>query len=224
MAARAGPLRSNPVKALLVLFSLVLASPSGAGLVWESETVTIETQGSAETRTTEFRFRNDSDRPVRIRGVRSSCGCTVVKPEKDVYAPGESGVLPVTHKPKTGTMPRRYRLSVLTDEAPSGKHELALVVLGEPRLMVEGRRMLVWEKGEPRVPKEIALRIRPGDALRLTGASAGGDAATVELAGTGSSRVLRVTPKDGATGRLRIRLLSEPALPEADAAFFAVLR
>ena len=78
---------------------LALASSAWAGLVWDSAMVTIETQGSPETRTTEFRFRNDSDRPVRIRGVKSSCGCTVVKPEKDVYAPGESGVLPVSHKP-----------------------------------------------------------------------------------------------------------------------------
>jgi len=212
------------VKTFLALLFLVFAPRAGAGLVWESETVTIETQGSPETRTAEFRFRNESERPVRIRGVRSSCGCTVVKPEKDVYAPGESGVLPVTHKPKPGSMPRRYRLSVATDETPARKHELALVVLSEPRLVVEGRRMLVWEKGEPRAPKEIVLRIRPDDALRLTGVQAEGDAAAVELAGTGSTRVLRVTPKDGAAGRMRIRLLSEPGLTEADATFFAVLR
>lgn len=206
------------------LLLLALASPAWAGLVWDNTTVTIETHGSPETRTTEFRFRNDSDRPVRIRGVKSSCGCTVVKPEKDVYAPGESGILPISHKPKSGSVPRRYRITVSTDEEDGRNYDLALVVLSEPRLIVEGRRMLVWEKWEPRTPKEIALRTKPGNPLRLTGATADGDMAAVELDGAGESRILRVTPKDGATGRLRIRLQSEPALPEMDATFFAVLR
>jgi hypothetical protein len=193
-------------------------------LVWDSTTVTIETQGSPETRTTEFRFRNDSDQPVRIRGVKSSCGCTVAKPQKDVYGPGESGVLPVSHKPKSGSVPRRYRISVVTDEAGGRAHDLSLIVQGEPRVVVEGRRMLVWEKGEPRQPKEITLRTKPGDSLSLTGANADSDIVSVELAGGGSARSLRVTPKGGATGRTRIRLQSEPALPEMDATFFAVLR
>ena len=209
---------------LRALLFLALVSPAGAGLVWENTMVTIDTQGSPETRTTEFRFRNDSDRPVRIRGVKSSCGCTVVKPEKDVYAPGESGILPVSHKPKSGSVPRRYRITVSTDEAGGRGHDLSLVVLSEPRLVVEGRRMVVWEKGEARAPKEITLRTKPGDPLRLSGASADSDMVAVELAGTGDTRVLRVRPKEGATGRTRIRLQCEPGLPEMDATFFAVLR
>ncbi len=84
--------------------------------------------------------------------------------------------------------------------------------------------MLVWEKNESRAPREIVLRIKPGDSLRLTGAAADADLVTAELAGAGDSRVLRVTPKAGATGRARIRLQSEPPLPEMDATFFAVLR
>jgi len=202
----------------------VLVSRACAGLVWDDTTATIETHGGPETRRAEFRFRNESDRPVRIRGVKSSCGCTVVKPEKDVYAPGESGILPISHKPKSGSVPRRYRITVSTDEEDGRNYDLALVVLSEPRLIVEGRRMLVWEKWEPRTPKEIALSTKPGNSLRLTGATTEGDMAAVELYGAGESRILRVTPKDGATGRLRIRLQSEPALPEMDATFFAVLR
>ncbi|MBJ7259013.1 MAG: DUF1573 domain-containing protein [Chthoniobacterales bacterium] len=216
------PRRRAPIAALLL--GVIFAAPVRAGLVWESTTVTIETHGSPETRTAEFRFRNDSSQPVRIRGVRTSCGCTVAKPEQDVYAPGASGTLRVTHKPKPGPVLRRYRITVDTDESGGGVPDLALVVSGEPRLTVEGRRMLVWEKNESRAPREIVLRIKPGDSLRLTGAAADADLVTAELAGAGDSRVLRVTPKAGATGRARIRLQSEPPLPEMDATFFAVLR
>ena len=213
----------RPLLALILLTGASSATLR-AGLVWDSATVTIETQGSPEARMTEFRFRNDSDRPVRIRGVKISCGCTVVRPEKDVYAPGESGILPISHKPKSGSVPRRYRISVSTDESGGRVHDLSLVVLSEPRLMVEGRRMVIWEKGEGRTPKEIVLRTKPGDALQLTGAAAESEIVTAELVGSGDRRTLRITPKDGATGRVRIRLQSEPPLPEMDATFFAVLR
>jgi hypothetical protein len=213
-------------RSLLVLMVLAgaLSATSRAGLVWDSTTVTIDTQGSPETRLAEFRFRNDSDQPVRIRGVKTSCGCTVVKPEQEVYGPGTSGVLRVSHKPKSGSAPRRYRISVSTDESGGRVHDLALVVLSEPRLIVDGRRMLVWEKGESRSPKEIVLRTKPGDALQLTGAAAESDSVTAELNGSGDARTLRITPKKGAIGRVRIRLQSDPPLPEMDAMFFAVLR
>lgn len=211
---------------LLVLMVLAgaLSATSRAGLVWDSTTVTIDTLGSPETRFAEFRFRNDSDQPVRIRGVKISCGCTVVKPEQEVYGPGTSGVLRVSHKPKSGSAPRRYRISVSTDESDGRVHDLALVVLSEPRLMVEGRRMLVWEKGESRTPKEFVLRTKPGDALQLTGAAAESDIVSAELSGSGATSTLRITPKGDANGRVRIRLQSEPPLPEMDATFFAVLR
>ena len=201
-----------------------LCAPACAGLAWDSTTVTIDTHGSPETRLAEFRFRNDGDQPVRIRGVKTSCGCTVVKPEQEIYAPGASGVLRVTHKPKSGSVPRRYRINVSTDESGGRVHDLALVVLSEPRLTVEGRRMVVWEKGEGRSAKEIALRIKPGDSLQLTGATAESGIVTAELTGSGQTRILRIAPKEGASGRTRIRLQSKPPLPEMDATFFAVLR
>lgn len=212
----------TPVAALLL--GTVLAVPLRADLVWENTTVTLETRGSLETQTAEFRFRNDSDQPVRIRGAKTSCGCTVAKLEQDVYAPGADGVLRVSHKPKSGSAPRRYRINVTTDEPGGRAYDLSLIVQGEPRLAVEGRRMLAWEKGEARRPKEIVLRIKSGDSLRLTGVSTESDIVSVELAGEGNNRTLRVVPKEGATGRARIRLQSEPPLPEMDATFFAVLR
>ena len=207
-----------------LLFPLFVVLPCRADLVWESPTVTIETHGNPETRTAEFRFHNDSGQPVRIRSAKSSCGCTVVKPGQEVYAAGATGSLFVSHKPKSGSVPRRYRITVSTDESGGRVHELALVVLSEPRLSIEGRRMLVWEKGESRGPKEIVLRTKAGDALRLTGATAESDVVKAELGGSGDVRLLRVTPKEGASGRTRIFLQSEPPLPEMDATFFAVLR
>lgn len=213
-----------PLVITRLFLCLLFFAPAARALVWDSTTVTIDTQGNAETRTAEFRFRNDSDQPVRIRDVRTSCGCTVVKPEREIYGAGETGVLRVEHKPRPGAAPRRYRISVSTDESGARMHDLALVVLSEPLLSVEGRRMLTWDKGEARAPKEIVVRIRSGGMLQLTGAVADNEIVSAELLGSGETRTLRLTPKAGATGRTRVRLQSEPPLPEMDATFFAVLR
>jgi hypothetical protein len=40
-----------------------------------------------------FKFQNTSDKTIHIANVRSSCGCTMPRAEKDTIAPGEVGVI-----------------------------------------------------------------------------------------------------------------------------------
>lgn len=40
-----------------------------------------------------FRFRNTGDKPLVIRSVRPSCGCTAAEPPKEPIAPGAEGVI-----------------------------------------------------------------------------------------------------------------------------------
>jgi len=44
----------------------------------------------------EFAFTNKGEGDLEIKNVATSCGCTTAKPEKAVYKPGETGVIPVT--------------------------------------------------------------------------------------------------------------------------------
>lgn len=44
----------------------------------------------------EFVIHNTGDDALEIKNVRASCGCTAVKPEKDVLKPGESTKIKVT--------------------------------------------------------------------------------------------------------------------------------
>lgn len=55
--------------------------------------------GVVPTRTTvthSFHFKNVSREAVKIHGVESSCGCTVAKPSRMIFQPGESGEITVT--------------------------------------------------------------------------------------------------------------------------------
>lgn len=52
-------------------------------------------KGSEGTRT--FVFENTGTAPLLIKGVRSSCGCTIPKKPEDPIAPGEKGEIIVRY-------------------------------------------------------------------------------------------------------------------------------
>jgi hypothetical protein len=205
------------------------AQDATPGLQWDETLLKIETEGGMGPKDVTFRFRNTGTRPVVIRSVSTSCGCTVTKTDKNEYAPGESGVLPVTHKPKPGPGVRNYRINVMTDEGGGRHHMLTLQVANSPRLTILPR-VLTWEQGEARSPKNIDVRVKKDDPIKLTGARADKDVLDLQIregAEPGSSTVV-VTPKAGTgvvPGRVRVQLLTEPPmLPSMDNQFFVVLR
>ena len=213
------------------LFFAVSASAQDQppGLQWEQTTIAIETDGLSAPTNVAYRFRNTSDRPVTIISTGASCGCTIPAPSKTTYAPGESGELPVAHKPKPGAGQHVYQINVQTDENGGRAHMLTLQVKNNPRIAVMPR-VINWAAGEDRAAKSIDIRIRQGEALKVTGANAQPDVldVTVTDAPDAGHQILHVTPKPGTTlvpGRVRVQLVTEPPLaPSMDTQFFAVLR
>lgn len=207
-------------------FFLVLLFAASAqdqpGLTWESSTLKMETSGW-EKRRTEFHFRNNSQQPVRILSVRTSCGCTVGRPQKEVYAPGEAGALPVTHFSKGAAGLRSYRISVKTEQ---GEYTLQLVVASTEHIQAD-KRLLTWEHAEARTPKLISLRLKP-ESFQITAATADQDSVEVQVLDgeKPDEKLLRVTPRGTSQpGRVRIRLQTEPYVKTSmETEFFAVLR
>ncbi|MBU3664728.1 MAG: DUF1573 domain-containing protein [Chthoniobacterales bacterium] len=224
-------LRVAPFSLAFALFVAVGATAQDAspGLAWEQTIVQLETDGTSSPQETVFRFRNNGPRPVVIRSVNTSCGCTVGSPDKTHYAPGESGVLPVKHKPKPGTGVRAYRINVRTDEGGGREHILTLQVTNNPRVTIQPR-VINWAKDESRTPKNIDIRLKKDDVLKITGAQATPDVLDIAVTdGPEPGRqTLVVTPKPGTglvPGRVRVQLTTEPPTPPSmDTQFFAVLR
>ncbi len=207
----------------------VFAQEAPPGLQWDETTIQIETEGGTESKNATFHFRNTSDKPVVIRSVTTSCGCTVTKPNKTEYAPGESGILPVTHKPKPGPGVRNYRINVQTDEGGGRLHTLTLQVANRPRIAISPR-VITWEQGEDRKAKNINVQVKKDDPIRITGARPDKDFFDVQVI-SGSQpdqKTLVVTPKPDAgvaPGRVRVQILTDPPLPPSmDNQFFVVLR
>jgi len=218
--------------ALLAVAGAAVAAPvpeAAPGLQWEKTTLDLETDGGPAAQNVTFRFRNTGDRPVVIRSVKTTCGCTVTQPDKTTYAPGESGLLPVTHKPKPGAGVRQYRINVQTDEGGGRLHTLLLRVTNNPRLSVLPR-LVTWGQGEAREPKSLQVRLKKDDPVKLTGVRADRDVLDVQIidGAEPGQQTLVVTPKPEAgvvPGRVRVQLLTEPPRPPSmDHQFFVVLR
>jgi len=204
------------------------AQEQASGLQWEQTKIEIEATGSEPVKAT-YRFRNTSDRPVNIISTTASCGCTVPAPNKMSYAPGESGELPVAHNPKPGAGVHFYTIGVQTDEQGAHTHVLTLQVTNNPRIAVMPR-VLNWAAGEERGPKPINVRLRPNEPLQLTGLQAEPDVLDMKIedGAQPNLKTIVVTPKPGTgvvPGRVRVRVLTEPAMPPTmDNQFFVVLR
>ena len=210
----------------LVPFLLLLVTGSAArALTWDQTTIERDTLG--EKVTAEFHFTNNAAVPVRIQAVQTSCGCTVAAPQKREYAPGESGVLPVTHDPEGRTGVRAYRVTVRTDEDGTKPDELILKV-NIARQIEAGVRVSVWDQGEAREPKMIPFKIDARSPVLVTGAEAEKDLVSADVidGAAPGEKLLKITPKDGiAAGQTRIRLVTEPPLHDSvSGLFFAVLR
>lgn len=63
----------------------------------------------------DFKFTNVTDQPVKIEGVKASCGCTAAKPDKEVYEPGESGVIRADFNTANRTGRQVKSITITTD-------------------------------------------------------------------------------------------------------------
>jgi len=197
-------------------------------LDWESKTAHIELASGEPRGTGQFVFTNNTASTVKITGTETSCDCTVVQPEKRVFAPGEKGTLPVHYSSKGNTGRRTYVIAVTTDEDEKKKvHYLKLVVDTYPEIAVSPRTV-VWENGEERTDKTVTVSIEADSGVKLTGAAADRDIVTVEIqpGEKPGQTVLRLTPRAKDTiGQARIRLSTEPKIKDsADSLLFVLLR
>ena len=75
----------------------IVPKTSGAGIVFESETIdygTIEHNADGQR---EFVFTNNGNKPLIISNTQGSCGCTVPTAPKEPIAPGAKGTIGVKY-------------------------------------------------------------------------------------------------------------------------------
>ena len=83
---------------LMLATSCQQAAPNGQ-FAFQTQSVTFELGYDEASRLVSFPFANKSDTPIEVVNIVAKCGCTLVKADKRVYEPGETGAIDVEFKP-----------------------------------------------------------------------------------------------------------------------------
>ncbi|HEX8280660.1 MAG TPA: DUF1573 domain-containing protein, partial [Chthoniobacterales bacterium] len=103
-------------KALLgaVFFGALVSAQ--AQLTWEKTEIELNPKAGDQEAVANFRYENKTDKPIQIKDVRSSCGCTVASLKKKEVLPGEKGEVTATFKIGGRTGAQTKVVSVETDD------------------------------------------------------------------------------------------------------------
>lgn len=176
--------------------SILLCVAARAELKWEQTKVELHPAIGDKEAVGHFKYKNTGDTPVRIKSVKSSCGCTTAHTQKDQIAPGESGEITATFKigGRTGTQTKS--VTVETDDPAQAVTALMLTAVIPQSLEIRPA-FVFWKMGDPPAAKRITVKAGkdfPVGQLNVTSSSQ--DFQTkVEQTGTGEFKI-DIQPKD----------------------------
>ncbi len=142
------------------------AAPGGFALEWKTQTLTFTTVPFQITQEAVFPFTNTGSKPVTILEVESNCDCLDAAADRQVYAPGESGVIKssFTVGDRLGLFERRIK--IVTDENPEPVR--LLVRIEVPELVTLTPRSVAWKLHEAAEEKAVELEVIPGVKVEFT--------------------------------------------------------
>ena len=119
----------KPILFILFIFATLALSAQVSGPMINFEIETIDygeiSKGSDGIRT--FIFENTGNAPLKIQGVRSSCGCTIPKKPEVPIAPGDKGEITVKYDTNRVGV---FRKTITVNTNVSSKAIIALKIKG----------------------------------------------------------------------------------------------
>lgn len=179
---------------------------ASAALQWDKSELFIPAMPSDGKVHAHFAFTNTGSYPVKIKDLKSTCGCTAATSEKRVVAPGEKGEVTVAYK----TIGRRglhmAPITVRTDDPDAPETVLKLRVLIQDIVELQPT-FLYWKSDEPASPKTITVKVTDGFDVRQIGASSSDPrvGVKVQTVKAGHEYAVVVTPQ-AASGTVKAKL------------------
>ena len=151
------PIMHFTAKTLLAAILLATCSTAHAQLTWEQTQIELRPKPGDQEAVAQFKYENKGTKPIQIKNVRSSCGCTVASLKKNDVAPGEKGELTATFKIGGRTGVQQKTVTVETDDPNQPVTNLVLQATIAQALEIQPL-FVFWEKGEPLKPKKITAK------------------------------------------------------------------
>ena len=133
----------NVAKYFLILASL-RARLDSAPL--EKRSLEFDPSPSDEKVVADFHFTNIGTKPVKIKEVHTSCGCTTATLDKDVYAPGEKGKITANFAigGRTGVQEKTIYVATSDSKEPQLILQFKATI---PKLLDIDTIFLNWQRG-----------------------------------------------------------------------------
>jgi Protein of unknown function (DUF1573) len=154
------------VKVQLLVAAIItgLASAAHSELVWEQTQLELHPAVGDDTAIGHFKYENKGDKPIAIKSVTTSCGCTAAS-AKQTAAPGEKGEVTATFKIGDRVGEQHKAITVLTDDSahPSTTLSLAVII---PQVLELQPAFVFWQAGEAPKPKTIVAKVGAGVSIK----------------------------------------------------------
>jgi hypothetical protein len=202
---------------LLLCLSLV---SRGQGLVWDQQTIEFKPKPGDTQATATFTFTNKGDRTLHVRRVRTSCGCTAAKMNKEDYKPGEKGKLSVTFRFDGRTGKQMKTIFVTTDDPDMPTTHVDFVGM-LPWNVQLSETLLLWGTGTEPKPQQVLLEFAPTEDIELVKVELDSNAFSCKVEKTDVEKQLRLVfvPKDTSERTRAIATLkTKPGLSQAESA------
>ena len=152
------------VKVLVVALIAGLASAAHSELAWEQTQIELHPTVGDDTAIGHFKYQNKGDKPIAIKSVTTSCGCTAAS-AKQSAEPGEKGEVTATFKIGDRIGEQHKAITVLTDDSTHPSTTLSLVIF-IPQVLELQPTFVYWQAGEAPKPKTIVAKAGSGVSIK----------------------------------------------------------
>lgn len=143
-------------KVFLVLIVGSFASTLRSEIVWEQTQLELHPALGDETAIGHFKYQNKGDKPIAIKSVTTSCGCTAAS-AKQSAGPGEAGEVTATFKIGDRIGLQQKAITVTTDDPAHPSTTLTLKV-AIPQVLELQPAFVYWQAGEAVKAKTIVAK------------------------------------------------------------------
>ena len=188
-----------------LLFFLLVTTAAHAGLQFAETALVVKATPQDKTLQARYKFTNSGSVPIGIIQLTTSCGCTVAVTDKNLYQPGDSGLLTATFTIGLSEGHHHYTLTLQTSEENTPPYTLqftAELPSGQSPLVANAitARLtpgeLAWSR-QPYATKTVTIDLQtiPGTKISATCDS---DQFQLTLDESTGAAILHVTPSQTA--------------------------
>lgn len=214
----------------LRIFSLFLCLTGAlrAGLVFDVNPLLVNPKPEDEEVETTFTFTNNSDKPVKITGLESTCACLEASLDKAVYGPGEKGVGKAKFKVSSFVGKHEKFLHIYTDN-PLEPDKMLTAIIDVPEIIEINPNNLQWAMGSTPEAKTYVIKMLGTDEIRITNITATRQNVSFEKKEITPGREYQIILKPTSTAEVTIGALkieTDSKIPKyaRQMAFFSIVK